>query len=572
MLVDYIYPIGHLLLSVAEIYLFFGLLQLWQRSRSLDMFLLALIVVALSYDNAVLGMGTKIGSGEFLEQLNRYRYFIHYITVPLLLVIGVEQANRAGAGWAIPLVRSLSALLAVILGIAGITADYPGLTLEPIEFAGILRYAPEHVNAPPLVTIAVSIFITAIGIGIWIRSEGQWSGLLISAITALIGNALPLSIVGTLPGSVSEFLLCLSLLLTERYLQRYFPALQLGESEEFRFIPLSFDWVAIHPRPKGVVYFVGGAGFGSFPTVFYRYILRRVYQAGYTVVALPFRFTFNHWSVAIHMVQHAKDLREAIYQEACYLGYTENLDLYRDPAQFKQGNYFWLAHSLGCKYVAFLELLGKSEQIKTLQRQGIGSNGSNKFADCLKNPQQGRKLESLLQGLDPNYISLENQPSILMAPIITGIEGAIPIPALAKVVKPFLDARPSQEETECLIKKDGLFHYTALIGFARDGIQKKAGTLNFLRRTLPQAPYPLLDKTLPGSHLAPLNLFHRNENLAKELVRYLFQLNERVKSQNLMLEAESGDQHNELVYHLSQLNDHVKSQNLMLEAESGDQH
>jgi hypothetical protein len=42
---------------------------------------------------------------------------------------------------------------------------------------------------------------------------------------------------------------------------------------KIRFQPLSFSWVAIHPNPKGVVQFIGGAFFGTFPTVFYRYFL-----------------------------------------------------------------------------------------------------------------------------------------------------------------------------------------------------------------------------------------------------------------------------------------------------------
>ncbi|NBD34179.1 MAG: DUF1350 domain-containing protein, partial [Cyanobacteria bacterium] len=523
MLIDSIYPFGHFLLAIAEIWLLLWLLKLWRKAKSFDMFLLAILVATLSYDNAVLAIGAKLSPGDILEQLNRYRYYIHYITVPLLLVVGVEQANRAGAGWAIPLIRSLSLLLAVLLGIAGITTKVIGFMLKPVEFAGMVRYVPEGVSSPPFVSIAVSIFVIAIGIGIWVRSEGQWSGLFFGAIAAFIGNSLPISTVGTLPGSTSEFLLCLSLVLTERYLQRKFPDLKLDESPEFKFIPLSFNWVALHPEPKGVVYFIGGAGFGTFPTVFYRYILRQIYQASYTVVALPFRFTFDHWSVALSLVKDAEPLREAMSEEARRLGYTKHLDLYTNPKMFKQGNYFWLGHSLGCKYIALLELLGivRKDNLPSPQIQRMSINGSDALTECLKkHPEQVAKIERLLEGLNPDYISLKNQSSILMAPIITGIEGAIPIPALAKFVKRFLDARPSQEETECLIEKQGLFHYTALIGFADDKIQEKAKTLPFLRKTLPQKPFPPLDQTFPGGHLAPLNLLTRNQELAEQLIQW----------------------------------------------------
>ncbi|MFM7790795.1 MAG: DUF1350 family protein, partial [Microcystis panniformis] len=46
---------------------------------------------------------------------------------------------------------------------------------------------------------------------------------------------------------------------------------------EFKFIPLQFNWVAINPKPIGVVYFIGGAFFGTFPNLFYRYLLKQVF-------------------------------------------------------------------------------------------------------------------------------------------------------------------------------------------------------------------------------------------------------------------------------------------------------
>jgi hypothetical protein len=42
---------------------------------------------------------------------------------------------------------------------------------------------------------------------------------------------------------------------------------------QFKFRPMSSSWVAIHPQPKGIIQFIGGAFFGNFPTVFYRYFL-----------------------------------------------------------------------------------------------------------------------------------------------------------------------------------------------------------------------------------------------------------------------------------------------------------
>ena len=65
-------------------------------------------------------------------------------------------------------------------------------------------------------------------------------------------------------------------------------------NNSFKFRPISFSWVAIHPNPKGIIQFIGGAFFGTFPTVFYRYFLEELFKQGYTIIALPFKFSFRH--------------------------------------------------------------------------------------------------------------------------------------------------------------------------------------------------------------------------------------------------------------------------------------
>lgn len=46
--------------------------------------------------------------------------------------------------------------------------------------------------------------------------------------------------------------------------------------------------------------------------------------------------------------------------------------------------------------------------------------------------------------------------------VIIGIEGAIPIKFLADLISRYFDVRPSKKDTECLITKANLFHYTAI--------------------------------------------------------------------------------------------------------------
>ncbi|MEM7591975.1 MAG: DUF1350 family protein [Cyanobacteria bacterium P01_A01_bin.83] len=535
-MISLLYPLGHFIIAIAELFLIGWSIRLWLQSRSTAMIVLPIIVISLAYDNLLLAGGTLIGEGELLLFLSQIRFLVHYLSLPFLIVVGVELANRAGAGWAILPIRSLAWILASALGIVDIFTRYVGLDLKPVHFAGVLRYTT-LVSDVPIVSISVTVFVLLIGLGFWIRTKGGWSWLFWGTLIGLVGNVLPISQFGTLPGSSAELIMVLLLLLTERYSQRELPYLGLESDSGLIFTYLYSNWVLINPKPKGVVYFIGGAGFGSFPTIFYRYILGRIFEAGYTVVALPFRFTLNHWSVAVGLVEEAKPLREAIAAEAKRRnsipgGETyEDLDLYCNPERFRQGDYFWLGHSLGCKYIALLELLGNLERLKQLCQSGNNDRVAEFLGACKEDPKEIKLIQDALQRIeekDLEYISLENQASILMAPVITGIEGAIPIKSLAELIKPYFDARPSKSETECLIRKDNLFHFTSIVKFEDDDVQKKAGTIDFLLQTLPQDP-PTLLKELPGKHLAPLNLLKRNEVLAEVLIDWLHKLKAQVQ-------------------------------------------
>ena len=264
MLSSQIYPLGHIILGLTELFLIGWSLRLWQQSKSLAMLVLPCLLLSTCYDNGILAVGQWIGQGELLYALSQLRFLLHYFVVPFFIVVGVELANRAGAGWVIPLTRGLAWVLAITLGLIDYSSQYLNLSLVPEQFAGVLRYTAASTSGPPVVTIVSTLFILAIGIGLWVRFEGKWPWLALSSLLGLIGNAIPISQVGTLPGSTAEFILALGLLCTERYVNRNMLTLGLDSGADFKLIPLQFNWVAIHPKPKGVIYFIGGAGFGSF--------------------------------------------------------------------------------------------------------------------------------------------------------------------------------------------------------------------------------------------------------------------------------------------------------------------
>ncbi|MGK7872146.1 MAG: DUF1350 family protein [Xenococcaceae cyanobacterium] len=283
---------------------------------------------------------------------------------------------------------------------------------------------------------------------------------------------------------------------------------------KFKFIPLQFNWVAIHPKPIGVVQFIGGAFFGTFPTIFYRYILRRLFEQGYTIIALPYRFTFRHWSVAIGLVKELRELRKAILEEAKRLGYDYNI--YEEDPTSEKGNYFWLAHSLGNKYIALLELLSDLEKKKIQEVLG----------ECVGEDQY-QEIEDCLRGVDLKEISLRNQPSILMAPAITGIESAIPISALADFIKGLgFDVKPTVEQTYCLIKCSRLFNLIGLIAFQNDDIARETVSWLLDKKNLPKGPAEFAE--LPGGHLAPLDFSKVKSKVANEVIEFLTKLQKKL--------------------------------------------
>ena len=77
------------------------------------------------------------------------------------------------------------------------------------------------------------------------------------------------------------------------------------------------------------------------------------------MIALPYRFSFRHWSVSIGLVREQTALLQAIDAEAQRLGYEA--EIYQQDPCSEQRNYCWVGHSLGTKYIALLELLSDLE-------------------------------------------------------------------------------------------------------------------------------------------------------------------------------------------------------------------
>ncbi|MBE9177691.1 DUF1350 family protein [Oculatella sp. LEGE 06141] len=172
------------------------------------------------------------------------------------------------------------------------------------------------------------------------------------------------------------------------------------------FKPISHSWVAKHPHPIGVVEFLGGALYGSSPTIGYSHFLSSLFEAGYTVIAVPFSFGFNHEAIAQSLLVE----RDVIRQE---LNYPDSLP------------HFWIGHSLGCKYIMLLEALDV-----------IFDQPSLLITPCISDTKDALPSPSLARWFDRHQLGV----------------------------------RPTKQATQELVHNSDLFNLTALLSCRDDAI------------------------------------------------------------------------------------------------------
>lgn len=278
------------------------------------------------------------------------------------------------------------------------------------------------------------------------------------------------------------------------------------------FRSFSNSWVAIHPHPKGVIQFIGSFVFGSFPLKFYKYLLQNLFEQGYTIFVFRFPFTplkFDHWQFATELLKEEYALRVEIirFLKENYTTSYNNLEIYLNDS-----NYYWLGHSLGCKYITLLEILSNdANQRQLILQKSLGNRYNQKLLSQLKSVDIAREnaeqeITKILNiPIQINQYFIQNQPSIFLAPEISNtvtING-INIPTFKPLSKFELLISPNARETKSMIaQSSNLFNLTGIISFSQDFIARD--DINFLCKQLSLKPiYPPLHKELFGWHLDP---------------------------------------------------------------------
>lgn len=306
---------------------------------------------------------------------------------------------------------------------------------------------------------------------------------------------------------------------------------------KLRFQPVSHSWVALHPKPKGVIQFIGGAFFGTFgPMLFYRYLLRYLFESGYTIILIPFNFTFDHYVEAGFLIKEEYEIIPEIIRMAKFAGY--DYDVYLNSRKFS-----WMGHSIGCKYVALLEAFSalprEHDELEQVIRDIITktSNPSEKDKNERKIQTVVENLESLINELkqkraratqlikyylgkeqdtywdrieDPNIdktffknLFIKGQTSILLAPVNSGTDSAIPTFIARFIDKLGWGVKPTPQETYALIQATNLFNLLGLVRFKSDKIAKS--TCEWFINIFKKPPTDF-QNNLVGGHLKPLGV------------------------------------------------------------------
>ncbi|QLE51848.1 DUF1350 domain-containing protein [Nostoc sp. C057] len=285
---------------------------------------------------------------------------------------------------------------------------------------------------------------------------------------------------------------------------------------KLRFKPVSHSWVALHPQPKGVIQFIAGAFFGTFgPMLFYRYLLQSLFNQGYTIILLPFNFTFNHYVEAGFLMREQYEILPELVRMA-------SVERYDYEAYLDDKNFSWIGHSLGCKYISLLEgFTALPDDIKKRETfiRNLLSHTSDKsqiesvikdinilVEELKRKIIEDQKLIYSYVGreIKINSVFIRGQVSILLAPDISDTASAIRPQFLADIIDNLgWGVKPNPEETKNLIKDSGLFNIMGLVCFKSDNIAKL--TCEWFTDILKRPPQKFIE-TLDGGHLKPLGI------------------------------------------------------------------
>ena len=179
-----------------------------------------LVLAALVFDNAVIGLGRFIGDGAFLEAINLSRFWVHAFVTPVLVAWALHTLRRAGFGWAQHRwfqVVSIGAALA--LTALEYVVELRGLSIVPREEYGTLSYtSADPPDGPPIMVLVVALVLIIAGALLWWKQKWPW--LLAGALLMTAGSAIEVPIESGAATNAFELVLLISIMATKAFQDR----------------------------------------------------------------------------------------------------------------------------------------------------------------------------------------------------------------------------------------------------------------------------------------------------------------------------------------------------------------
>ena len=169
-------------LIISLIHLLFVVLavRLYVRNRSIYTALAAMVMIGLFYDNFIVGIGSSLGEGSLLRGLNWWRFAIHALVTPVLIMFAIATAQRLHIRWAQSRTAfAIFGLLTLLLILWGVYMDIIKLSLTAVQEAGTLRYIHVESAGPPIPAIMTVIVMIVVGGFVWWRHK--WAILCIGS-------------------------------------------------------------------------------------------------------------------------------------------------------------------------------------------------------------------------------------------------------------------------------------------------------------------------------------------------------------------------------------------------------
>ena len=205
------------------IYGFFALIYIavltWgiMKHEKTESAILFVVIIALIYDNIILAIGHLIGAGETLKALSYWRFLLHAIFTPMLILFSLFILKEANIRfmqkkWVI----IAFGLLTVTAMIAEYFFELRDLTLKVEEAYGVVSYTSASSSGLPImISLVIVALLFASIILVWKR---KWWWMLVGLIVMAVGgvfnrlfasntitNALELALVITLMYTAIHF-------------------------------------------------------------------------------------------------------------------------------------------------------------------------------------------------------------------------------------------------------------------------------------------------------------------------------------------------------------------------------